>query len=98
MRKLKPWFWKGLLLLLCGAFILALGWSRWTFPSSNAKVVTQSHLGRPASSQVLPIAGTASCSARGCHGGIDPMSDSHGNCQQNEFTLWVQDRHANAYL
>lgn len=44
----------------------------------------------------LPLAGTPSCSARGCHGGIE-SSPNPDRCQQNEYTQWARDPHADAY-
>src|SRR5438132_12913453 len=42
------------------------------------------------------LAGTASCSARGCHGGILPRKGQL--IEQDEYTLWLtQDKHAQAY-
>lgn len=41
--------------------------------------------------------GTASCSARACHGNLEPIANIDGT-QRNEHTIWLtQDRHANAY-
>jgi hypothetical protein len=43
------------------------------------------------------VTGTASCSARACHGSLEPFPESDG-VQRNEHTTWLtQDRHANAY-
>lgn len=44
----------------------------------------------------LLFVGTPACSARGCHGGIEPL---HQDCWQNEFTLWLRngDPHSRAY-
>ncbi len=42
-----------------------------------------------------PLAGTAGCSARGCHGRIGPGPEA---VRQNEFSLWLgRDKHAQAY-
>src|SRR5437660_1732111 len=55
--------------------------------------------GRPET--ILPAvpsrwAGTASCSARACHGGIDPVAEP---VLRNEYTTWVtRDRHQQAFL
>src|SRR5205823_12946603 len=44
-----------------------------------------------------PMAGTASCAGRACHGGLE-ASDRADCCRLDEFTLWVtQDPHAGAY-
>lgn len=45
---------------------------------------------------VWPLVGTASCSARGCHGSSKGNADPN-RCGQNEYTLWAHDRHADAY-
>lgn len=49
-----------------------------------------------AASLDMPLAGTPSCSARGCHGAIEPVRDE-AQCQQNEYVRWNHDRHADAY-
>jgi hypothetical protein len=42
------------------------------------------------------VVGTASCSARGCHGAVEPISGSA--LLRDEYTTWVrQDIHASAY-
>jgi len=42
------------------------------------------------------LSGTTSCSARSCHGGIEPVAGQA--IQQDEYTKWVtQDKHAEAY-
>ena len=44
----------------------------------------------------MALAGTSSCSARACHGGLVPQDQAP---QQNEHTTWItKDKHANAYL
>jgi serine/threonine protein kinase len=44
----------------------------------------------------MTLAGSGSCSARACHGGLVPQDQAP---QQNEHTTWItQDKHANAYL
>lgn len=43
-----------------------------------------------------PLAGTASCSGRACHGGSNPIAGQ--TIQQNEFsTWWLHDPHVGAY-
>src|SRR5713226_2136904 len=43
------------------------------------------------------LVGTSSCSARACHGGLNPLSEQ--TLQQNEHTTWLTlDKHAQAYL
>jgi len=53
--------------------------------------------GQPPDAQSAPaLAGTASCSARGCHGAIVPKKGER--IEQNENTIWLtQDKHARAY-
>lgn len=46
--------------------------------------------------KTFPLVGTASCSARGCHGGNEPAADPD-RCGQDEYTRWAHDRHADAY-
>jgi hypothetical protein len=47
------------------------------------------------SAATSPVVGTASCSGRACHGGIEPGPK---DVRQNEFTKWrTSDRHADAY-
>ena len=49
-----------------------------------------------AAAEPLPLpVGTASCSARGCHGGLEPLAGPIG---QDEYTTWLSTdtRHANA--
>jgi hypothetical protein len=47
-------------------------------------------------SAAAQIAGTASCSGRGCHGAIEPNRGE--GIQQNEFITWLSyDKHAQAY-
>jgi hypothetical protein len=42
------------------------------------------------------LAGTSSCSARGCHGRIGPLADQA--VRQNEYSFWLtHDKHAQAY-
>lgn len=53
-----------------------------------------------ASKAALALAGTTSCSARGCHGGLAPVSDPADGqpVLQDEYSRWlVNDPHARAY-
>src|SRR5947207_2471359 len=44
----------------------------------------------------MGFAGTANCSARGCHGGTKPVEDE--STQRNEYThILLYDKHARAY-
>lgn len=42
--------------------------------------------------------GAGSCSARACHGGLEPSKTPGSSVDRNEYTTWVtRDRHARAY-
>ncbi len=44
----------------------------------------------------VPVVGTASCSGRACHGGLEPLAGS--GVLQDEHTTWLlHDKHADAY-
>ena len=45
------------------------------------------------------LVGSPTCSARSCHGAIEPERDENDlrKCWQNEYTQWADDPHANAY-
>ena len=50
----------------------------------------------PGHADSFALTGTAGCSARGCHGRIEPVPGHVVG--QNEFSLWLaRDRHAQAY-
>ena len=93
MVKLARTFWKAIL----GVLILGMIASVVAFRSPGPKVsVPNTQLATRTSERNSPLVGTASCSARGCHGGIEAASDPK-QCQQNEYTHWMQDPHADAY-
>ena len=93
MVKLARTFWKPIL----GVLILGLIASVVPFTGPRPKVgVANTQLVTRNSEQSQPLIGTGSCSARGCHGSIEPVSDPK-QCQQNEYTHWMQDPHADAY-
>jgi Cytochrome c554 and c-prime len=97
MAKQLTWLWKAIVPLMLGALILVLAWSRWPLGSSfHAGKKGASERTTPVSTASWPLAGTASCSARGCHGAIEPVLNP-ARCQQNEYNLWAHDRHADAY-
>lgn len=91
--KLRRWLLKGLVPLgLVAGLALWLGdWPRPQRGSSEERPAPVKQTG----TIEMALVGTASCSARGCHGGIEPRSGA--TCQQNEYSLWVRDRHADAY-
>src|ERR1043165_5555840 len=102
MVKLQRWFWKGILPLLLGTLVLWLGWSRWPpgpfAPNPGAQRMPAKAANQLIAPVSLPFRGTASCSAQGCHGAIEPVvqADAH-TCLHNEYGAWIHDPHANAY-
>src|SRR5262249_39841751 len=82
---------KGFLAIL-GLLPLALALTA----SSRARSRSELVAAWTSSSQTpLGLAGTASCSGRSCHGGLEPTD---GKVHQDEFTFWLShDKHANAY-
>ena len=87
----------GIVALILGVLIFGLAWSHWPLRSSFlAQKKGASERPPPISAASSPLAGTASCSARGCHGAIEPMLNP-AQCQQHEYNLWAHDRHADAY-
>jgi hypothetical protein len=62
----------------------------------QAQTSTQTAGQPPEAHSVPALVGTASCSARGCHGAITPKKGER--IEQNENTIWLtQDKHARAY-
>jgi hypothetical protein len=97
MPKRHQWLWKAIVPLMLGALMLGLVLSRWPLGSSfQAGKKGASERTTPVSAAGRPLAGTASCSARGCHGAIEPVLNP-AQCRQNEYNLWADDRHADAY-
>jgi Cytochrome c554 and c-prime len=79
---------RNLVLTGLSAGLVYLGWTA----SPSGRVSKLAAADRPAGA----LAGTASCSGRGCHGGLEPAPGSR--VLQNEYSTWVStDRHANAY-
>jgi hypothetical protein len=93
----QQWLWMICAPAMLGSVILALAWFRSPFAATSS-MARQTVSERPLAiaSTGLPLAGTGSCSARGCHGAIEPSPDRE-HCGQNEYLLWTQDRHADAY-
>lgn len=83
--------WIGALGFVALTAILAAR-GRWEAAESPSAAAADERTAAPS----LTIAGTASCSARGCHGRLEPSATSF--VHQNEYTLWLaRDRHAQAY-
>jgi hypothetical protein len=76
--------------------VLALGGVFYcAFTSDSPASVKAGDAGAPASSVQL-FAGTASCSGRGCHGGLEARPEQP--IGQNEYSLWIShDQHAEAF-
>jgi hypothetical protein len=97
MAKRHQWLWKAIVPPMLGALMFGLVWSHWPLGSSfQAGKKGASERTTPVSAAGRPLAGTASCSARGCHGAIEPVLNP-AQCRQNEYNLWADDRHADAY-
>ena len=79
--------------MLLGVF---LTWRTVQSQHNQSELVPTQHLSAPASTTPGKFLGSASCSARGCHGGIEPRHD--GSVEQNEYTRWVlDDPHSRAF-
>src|ERR1700689_2516213 len=90
-------YWKVALPLLLAIVMVGVGAARTLLrptPGNTGGPVESAGRGKAVHS--LPLVGTASCSARGCHGSIEPAADPE-RCRQNEYTQWTHDRHADAY-
>jgi hypothetical protein len=77
---------------------LAVWWSSLPTPVAESASAPSSPAERAA--PAIHLAGTASCSARSCHGGVGTLAepDRPDVIHQDEYTRWLaQDRHANAY-
>jgi hypothetical protein len=96
----------------CAAVVLVapLFWAAFGAPPNSASEIAPA----PNTLKIAspsPLAGTPSCSARGCHGAVDPVGQrplpdcfdkidpaSLPVVRQNEFSLWLaRDKHAQAY-
>jgi hypothetical protein len=72
---------------------LAVWWSSLPTPVAEPAAASSPSTQRPA--PAFRLAGTSSCSARSCHGGVGPLGEP---IHQDEYTRWLaHDRHANAY-
>jgi hypothetical protein len=90
-------YWKVTVPLLLAALVGGVGAARSLLRPAPKKIGSHTEQGgRGRLEKSLPLAGTASCSAPGCHGSIEPAADPV-RCGQNEYTLWAHDRHADAY-
>ncbi len=94
MIRFRRWHWIALAGFLLATVIAWFGWSRQRFsPQHDAtKAAIEIRTARTSFS----IAGATSCAGGGCHGNVKPVPASE-RCQQDEFVLWTQDRHAGAY-
>lgn len=86
--------WRGSFLV---AVVFALGWltfgSRLPRGISWAQTLADTP---PTLTPALAVVGTYGCSARTCHGGLEPLRGS--GVLQNEYTTWIlHDKHADAY-
>ncbi|MBI3822748.1 MAG: hypothetical protein HY289_08710 [Planctomycetes bacterium] len=95
MDNLKLWYWRPILPILIGVWIVAIFAVRWFAPAPPAPQTPSSRL-QPSITNPSALAGTPTCSARGCHGGID-ATPNPDRCQQNEYMQWARDPHADAY-
>ncbi len=93
---------------LQGCLSLALGAVALTVilnpsPRESAAVSSEVAKRQPpvegANANVLALAGSASCSGRGCHGALDPNDPKldKNKVGQNEYVHWTRDPHADAY-
>lgn len=80
-------------LLCAGGVALVL----WLLPSrGRPSVKSLTAGGKEATS--LHFVGTSSCSARACHGSLDPVIDKDTHILRDEYPKWLlRDRHARAY-
>jgi hypothetical protein len=88
--------WKVLLPVMLIVSMIGIGLLRAYLQPAVKDRIQPSVNACPPVAEKLPIAGSASCSARGCHGN-DASGERPDHCGQNEFTLWSRDRHADAY-
>jgi hypothetical protein len=95
MKKPERWYWMLVMPLFIGGILLSAVLMRLLIhPASSEYQLSRQQSPLPLAS--MPLIGSASCSARGCHGGIEPASDPT-RCQQIEYTSWTRDSHADAY-
>ena len=100
---LERWLWKGILPLAIAALIFLLGWSQsMPRPSAEPKklAVPEEPTAQPISSTSSPLVGSASCTGRGCHGSIEPVTDpsDRDRIWQNEYAQFSHDPHAKSYF
>jgi hypothetical protein len=96
MRKYrKPMWFLVPAVVLAG---LALGFGP---PARPVPTPAEAHTADPAAPPTMVLAGTASCSARGCHGALGPRSGQAPDApvQLDEFTKWISssDPHTRAF-
>jgi Cytochrome c554 and c-prime len=94
----------------CAAVAVLVAPLFWGAPNGASEIAPSPDT-RKIASPSPSLAGTPSCSARGCHGAVDPVAsrplpDCPGKIdpaslpvvRQNEFSLWLaRDKHAQAY-
>jgi hypothetical protein len=92
-RRKLTWF----LIPAVGLVSLAVGFGQPARPAAAPELPDA----RPVLPRLFSLAGTATCSARGCHGALEPRPAQAPNApvQLNEFTKWItsHDPHARAF-
>src|ERR1700722_4021129 len=96
MMKPNRWHWTGLLMLALVTVALAVAVGRSQFPQPPSPPASEPNGAGKRAPAAAPFVGTASCSGRGCHGGIEPAMEPD-KCLQNEYIQWSRDPHADAY-
>jgi hypothetical protein len=81
-----------------GAAVAALAaaalWASW--PAAEGSPAGPAAGNPPPAAGPSALAGTASCSARGCHGALAPVAGQ--DIRRDEYAIWLtEDRHAEAY-
>jgi Cytochrome c554 and c-prime len=96
MSKPERWYWMLVVPLLIGGLVLWAVLPRLLVNPASPQYQSPRQKAPSPSLASQPLTGSASCSARGCHGSIEPALDSE-RCQLNEYTSWTRDPHADAY-
>jgi hypothetical protein len=89
-----------IVILTVAAMLAGLSFFTVLWAAPRGRLETLVAEGAPASPpSVLPgLAGTASCSGRACHGGLEPTAAPGRTILRDEYTKWLgQDKHAQAY-
>src|ERR1043166_283979 len=90
MANSSRWYWVPLVAISVFGVLAYFAKGPITSPWKDVRAERQVH------ASATPFVGTPSCSARGCHGSIEPDADP-ARCQQNEYTQWMRDLHADAF-